>query len=48
MPDKSNKSNRDRKKESKKSDKNIYSQKHIRAKENLIKKENENFFLLKK
>jgi hypothetical protein len=38
MPDKSNKSNRERKKETKKSDKNIYTNKHIRLKENLIKK----------
>ena len=42
MPDKANKTARERKKDSKRSDKSIYSSKHIRQQEELTRKINEN------
>ena len=39
MPDKANKTARDRKKDSKRSDKSIYSSKHIRQKEQPVLKQ---------
>ena len=41
MPDKANKTARERKKDSKKSDKTIYSSKHIRQQEELTRKMND-------
>ena len=42
MPDKANKTARERKKDSKRSVKSIYSSKHIRQQEELTRKINEN------